>query len=86
MRTFAARMQLNEKPDWLMANIDYAKKEIAALRIVNRCCFLSEKWEQEWMMNAIRAAFRWSERHSVNIDPDSPYAIIRARKEDMETN
>lgn len=69
-----------------MARIDYAKKEIAALRIVNRCSFISETWEQEWMLNALRAALRWAERHSVSIDPDAPYAMVRAKRSDISTD
>lgn len=69
-----------------MARIDYAKKELAALRITNRCAFVSEPWEKEWMMNALRAAFRWAERHSDSIDPDAPFAIVRARRTDIYTN
>ena len=69
-----------------MTRIDYAKKELAALRITNRSTFVSEPWEKEWMMNALRAAFRWAERHSDSIDPDAPYAIVRARRSDIDTN
>lgn len=66
-----------------MARMDYAKKEIAALRIVNRCSFVSEQWEKEWMLDALRAALRWAERRSVSIDPDAPLAMVRAKKSDI---
>lgn len=69
-----------------MAKINFEKKELAAFRIVNRCSFISEKWEQEWMLNAIRSAFRWAEQHSACIDPDSPFSIVRARREDLSAN
>lgn len=69
-----------------MAKIDFTKKEIAVLRIVNRCSFIDSTWEQEWMMNALRAAFRWAERHSESIDPDAPFAIVRAHRNDIYTN
>lgn len=69
-----------------MARIDYAKKEIVALRIVNRCAFVNEEWEKEWMIHAIRAALRWAERHSESIDPDAPLAMVRAKKSDISLN
>lgn len=70
----------------ITTRIDYAKKELAALRITNRSTFVSEPWEKEWMMNALRAAFRWAELHSDSIDPDAPFAIVRARRTDIYTN
>lgn len=69
-----------------MTRIDYAKKELAALRITNRSTFVSDPWEKEWMMNALRAAFRWAELHSDIIHPDAPFAIVRARRSDIDTN
>lgn len=63
-----------------MANINFAKKELVAYRIANRCSFLTEDWEQEWMRNAIRSAFRWAEKHSKTVDEDAPYCIVKAKK------
>lgn len=69
-----------------MARIELVKKELTALRIVNRCSFLEKKWEKEWMTNAIQAAFRWAEKHSKEIDPHAPYSIVQARRGNLQTD
>lgn len=62
-----------------MAKIDFTTKELRAYHIAHRCSFIDSQRERNWMMNAIRAAFQWAERHSTDIDPEAPYAIMDAR-------
>lgn len=69
-----------------MARIELVKKELIALRIVNRCSFLEKKWEKEWMANAIKASFRWAERHSKEIDSHAPFAIVKERGGNLQTD
>ena len=69
-----------------MAKIDYDTKELRAYHIANRCSFIETQRERNWMMNAVRAAFQWAERHSTWIDPDAPYAIVRVKRESKNKN
>lgn len=63
-----------------MAKICVTKQEMTAFRIANRCSFLTEEWEREWMWNAILSAFRWAEKTSVEVDPEAPYGIVNVTK------
>lgn len=67
-----------------MAKINLIKKELAAIRIVNRCTFLEEEWEAEWMMSALMSAFKWAEGTSDVIDPNAPYAIVKAKENQLD--
>lgn len=62
-----------------MDKIDFVTRELTALRIANRCTFIESQRERLWMANAVRAALSWAERHSTEIDPEAPYAIVDAR-------
>lgn len=66
--------------------IDFVKKELVAFRIMNRCPFLETQRERKWMMNAIRQAFQWAERHSDSIDPEAPYCIVKKKRGDTDSD
>lgn len=66
--------------------IDFVKKELTAYRIMNRCSFIETQRERKWMMNAIRQAFQWAEKHSDSIDPEAPYCIVREKPGEADSD